>query len=545
MAEDSRPNRRSFLAGLGGTLALLSIPSAGCSSAEQGVPARKPAGRLADLDTTAEFDVCIIGSGFAGAALGESLVKRGIKTIVLESGFESSGPPIDARLQPLEVFRSSGPLDYPVARTRFRAVGGTSWLWGGFCTRFQPMDLEDNAFTPRDCSWPIRYSDLEPYYELAEKALAVSGAPETPLHPTRKSTYPLPLEIDDSYLRSLFAKAGVSASPQARAIPATRVALTHLPALQSSRYGALIQGGTVTRLLTDGAGRVIAAETKDLERNATLVRALVYVVACGGLESPRLLLLSRAAEFPNGIGNNHDVAGRYFMEHSNVGFTARVPVGVIRVLRDRAFDTSFQYYKEFKEEQLGGIRLDTYVDSIRRRDLAEWQFKSVAGKLWTPELRIGAGVEMQPSAVNRVTLDPEARDHFGNSAANVYVSDSPADLKTRDRARQVVRRLYGALGARDLQESPRGWAHHHLGTCRMGNNPQTSVVDKDLRVHGTTNLFVAGSAVFVTSGCSGPTLTLTALSLRLADHLRGQLSAGAFSRASASLGRTGALAVRS
>jgi choline dehydrogenase-like flavoprotein len=79
----------------------------------------------------------------------------------------------------------------------------------------------------------------------------------------------------------------------------------------------------------------------------------------------------------------------------------------------------------------------------------------------------------------------------------------------------------------------------------MGNNPQTSVVDKDLRVHGTTNLFVAGSAVFVTSGCSGPTLTLTALSLRLADHLRGQLSAGAFSRASASLGRTGALAVRS
>jgi choline dehydrogenase-like flavoprotein len=473
--------------------------------------------------------VCIVGSGFAGAILAESLVRHGIRTIVLESGFDAGAPPLDPRLKPLEVFRSSGPLDYPVARTRFRGVGGTSWLWGGFCTRLQPADFEENAFTPRDCRWPIRYRDIEPYYERAERSLQVSGGPESKLHPPRRSSYPSTLMTDDSYLRSMFGKVGVAVSPQSLSIPAARVALTHLPAFQASSHGTLIQGGTVTRLITQGNGRLTAAEVKDLDRNVKTVRARVYVVACGGLESPRLLLLSRTAEFPNGIGNNHDVVGRYFMEHSNVGFTATARIRLTRVIRDRAFDISYQYYDDFKKRGLGGMRLDMIIDAVLGTEVRGWQFRSIAGKLWSPELRIGAGVEMEPSSRNRVTLDPDIRDHFGNPAANVYVGDSEADLKTREEARRVVRRLYTSLGAKDVQESPRrSWAHHHIGTCRMGDNPQTSVVDQNLRVHGTSNLFVAGSAVFVTSGCSGPTLTLTALSLRLADHIRTQMNAGVF-----------------
>jgi len=530
MTRTHQLTRRLFLTSVGGTLALLSASAPGCGGANSApsAPPRPRAGHLRELDNGTSFDVCIVGSGFAGAVLGESLVRHGIRTVVLESGFDAGAPPLDPRLQPLEVFRSSGPLDYPVARTRFRGVGGTSWLWGGFCARLLPADFEEGAFTPQDCPWPIHYRDLDPYYEHAERSLSVSGGRESKLHPPRKSSYPLEPRTDDSYLRAMFAKVGVHVSPQALSTPAARVALTHLPGFQASRYGALIQGGTVTRLLTDGHGRIVEAEVKDLDRNARTIRALVYVVACGGLESPRLLLLSRTSEFPNGIGNNHDVVGRYFMEHGSLNFTGQASIRLTRVLRDRAFNVSYHFYDEFKKRELGGMRLDMVIDAVLGSEVRGGEFRSIAGKLLTPELRIGAGLEMRPASRNRVTLDPQVRDHFGNPAANVYLSDSDADSMTREHARRVVRRLFSSLGAKGVTERPRGWAHHHIGTCRMGDNPQTSVVDRNLRVHGTSNLFVAGSSAFVTSGCSGPTLTLTALSLRLADHVRAQIKAGAF-----------------
>ncbi len=130
----------------------------------------RPTGRLGDIDENTVFDVCIIGSGFAGAILGESLVRRRIKTALLESGPDPRGT-LDRRFSDLEVFRSSGPIEYPIASTRFRGLGGTSWLWGGFCTRLYPIDFEKNSYTPPGAQWPITYADLEPYYDQAEKAL--------------------------------------------------------------------------------------------------------------------------------------------------------------------------------------------------------------------------------------------------------------------------------------------------------------------------------------------------------------------------------------
>ena len=136
---------------------------------------------------------------------------------------------------------------------------------------------------------------------------------------------------------------------------------------------------------------------------------------------------------------------------------------------------------------------------------------------------------MEPSPQNRVTLDSELKDYFGNPVANLYLSESERDIKTWERARQLILKIYGMLNAQNVTESESNWAHHHMGTCRMGVDPRTSVVDANLRVHGTRNLFVAGSAVFVTSGCAAPTVTLTALSHRLAEHIHSQLRAGSFS----------------
>ena len=155
----------------------LAVPFEWSSSAEsdRDTGRQHSPGRFGDIQESTVFDVCIIGSGFAGAVLGEALVRHGIKTVILESGPDPRERSIDPRFQQLDSYRSSGPINYPVVSSRFRGVGGTSWLWGGICPRLQPIDFEKNSYTPPGASWPISYKDLESYYEQAERVLRVRG----------------------------------------------------------------------------------------------------------------------------------------------------------------------------------------------------------------------------------------------------------------------------------------------------------------------------------------------------------------------------------
>ena len=338
MGSENQLNRRSFLAGLGYMIAAFSIPDLGFTVQ----PHRAPdpgdrTRRFADIDDNMIFDVCIIGSGFAGAILGNALVKHGIRTVILESGPDPREQSIDPRFQQLDILRSSGPIDYPVMNAHFRGVGGTSGLWGGMCTRLHPSDFENNSYAPAGASWPITYADLEPYYERAETALRVRGGKQTDFHPPRRIDYLFPPDRDVGPVESLLQKVGISVSDipfstsehahpsilNGRYGPFVRMTESYLPGFQASPYAALIPEVTVTRLLVDEPGCIRGAEVRDLDRNVKIVRARIYVVACGGLESPRLLQLSRSPGFPNGIGNNHDLVGRYFMEHRPVSYSGR------------------------------------------------------------------------------------------------------------------------------------------------------------------------------------------------------------------------------
>ena len=539
-------DRRSFLTGLGSAIAALSIPgfTSNGHAAGQAAKSQRSAGRFGDIDDHTIFDVCIIGSGFAGAILGESLVRQGIKTAILESGPDPLGKSIDPRFQQLEAFRSSGPIEYPVASSRFRGVGGTSWLWGGFCTRLFPIDLEKNSYTPADASWPITYGDLEPYYDHAEKTLRVRAGKPSEYDPPRKIDFPLPADRDIAALASLVKKAGIVISDVPFATPMTRdssilngrygpflhMTESHLPSFQASAHGALIPEVTVTRLLVDAQGRVTGAEIKNLDRAVKVLRARAYVVACGGLESPRLLLLSRSPAFPNGIGNHHGWVGRCFMEHRKTLYTGQVDVGWNSFSLFQITGFSYQFYKRFKQRGLGGMRLRFHLDGLARwKEISDGNLGRFVDGILSRALEISFGAEMKPAPENRVTLDKEAKDYFGNPVSNLFLKESDEDTNTRNQGKKVVRDIYRRLGAQKVQELPGNmWGHHHMGTCRMGDNPRTSVVDRNLQVHGTSNLFVAGSAVFVTSGSANPTLTLSALSLRLSDYLRGQLRSGAF-----------------
>jgi choline dehydrogenase-like flavoprotein len=305
-----------------------------------------------------------------------------------------------------------------------------------------------------------------------------------------------------------------------------------LPSLQASPHGALITEVTASRLLVDERGWVIGAEVKNLERNVKILRARIYVVACGGLESPRLLLLSRSPAFPEGVGNNYGWVGRCFMEHRKTSYTGQVRVGWKSYNLVQLMGFSYQFYESFKTRGLGGMRLRFHLyGPMRWKDVYDGEFRKILDRVLVRQLEISFGAEMKPSPENRVTLDKEAKDYFGNPVSNLFLSESEDDIKTRDQGKEIVRSIHHRLGTQEVRElAGNAWGHHHMGTCRMGDNPRTSVVDRNLRVHGTKNLFVAGSSVFVTSGSANPTLSLTALSLRLSDHLRLQLQQGAFPR---------------
>jgi choline dehydrogenase-like flavoprotein len=193
---------------------------------------------------------------------------------------------------------------------------------------------------------------------------------------------------------------------------------------------------------------------------------------------------------------------------------------------ERAFSERFA--AEAKRRGLGGIRLRLLatrprIDLDVRRPLEGLRDGTRAVR----ELKVDvkAQIEMEPSPANRVSLDESRRDAFGNPGAGLFLRFSDNDRRTIQYCEEIVRRLLAELGAENVEVETGAvlWDHHHMGTCRMGDDPSGSVVDRDLRVHGSDNLYVAGSAPFVTGGVSNPTLTIVALSLRLADHLTARL----------------------
>jgi len=541
MSSSRSITRRTFLWGVGGTLGVLGGASLYPGFRDYLFPPERNARAANDISTLQDaYDVCIIGSGPAGTVLGMDLVERGFKTIIIESGPDLYGNTYDDRIQGLEVYGNSGEIDYPILGSRVRALGGTSAIWTGRCSRLHPYDFERNPYTPFEASWPVTYSDLETYYSQAEKTLQVRGGEISSFHAPMSTPFPLPADLDISGLQSLMDNVGIKVnySPTSTGTHGDgpiRVARDLLPSFEKSPHAQLISGITATKLLVDSSGRVVGAEAKNLDGVTRVIRAGVFVVASGAVESARLLLLSRSERFPEGIGNRHDRVGRCFMEHPNLTFTGYIEHNWNTLSPMYELGRSHQYYDSFKKRGLGGLILVFTQSWIFKDDLSDWDsgtLKEKIGNIFNrvrqAELRIGATFEQEPSDMNRVRLSSQLKDYFGNPAAEISLNFSDNDRRTLQETRTQVEKIYHQLGGVEINELPMGWSHHHMGTCRMGENPKTSVVDPDLRVHGTQNLYVAGSASFVTGGATHPTITIVALSHRLADHLTTRLRKESF-----------------
>jgi choline dehydrogenase-like flavoprotein len=537
-----------------------------------------------DRTPSPRVDVCVVGAGVAGGLVAHSLASDGFDVVVLEAGPRFDP---DSRLERMEqalrpdhdgsvwgmggerdAFTSSGGTEYPLNRKRVKGVGGTTLHWSGYTPRLHEKDFRMESRYGLASDWPITYRDLRPYYAAAERELGVAGAEDNPFGPPREEPYPLPPfptgPVDDLF-ETACSELGIAlhSAPQARnseAYDGRSKCLGYSTCSPVCPSGAKYSGDVHIRMAEAEGARVIdRAPVQRLEHDATgdTVEAAVYatpegtehlqaarafVLAAGGIEIPRLLLLSASENYPDGLANSSGLVGEYLMEHPFAGVSGRIekPPGQEPIYWHTL--ESHQFY-DHDQPRPGSIKLEVNqssptppmralsgYDGIREELMDPVVSDSLgvdperSGDGWT--VKVEGTVEMLPRRENRVTLNSNRTDDHGNPVPDVSLDVGPHAVETADHALAIGERILDTVGASALRRTDPSepvFSSHHMGTTRMGVDPTESVVNPQLRTHDLRNLYVPSSSVFVTGGAMNPTLTIAALSLRLAAHLHSRL----------------------
>ncbi len=498
-------------------------------------------------------DVCIVGAGVAGIALARCLRNRGFRVRLLESGGVDHQPAAQDLNHGI-----SEDENYPFVASRSRGFGGTSRLWYGACIPLDPADFNLRNWLAHS-GWPISFDDLAPYYEGTR---AFFGLPD--LEPARRS-----IELAPCHRDGLVAKVVAHSDP-------VDLGRKYRAELENSAAVQLSLNTTVTALRLDPAGdRISHLEIAAPNGERASVEADTFVLACGGIENARLLLAS-GTDVPGGVGNRHDVVGRYHMEHP-LRAVGVLPVGThgpaLRAFTDRGLAGGLDvigtiglspqiraqhglldmHLRVFRfhvleaaapvirgKEGWRGLAPKTdsrRVEALRslgaamRPEVSRYLAWHFFGKLFrrTPfdHVRFTAFLEQEPDPENRITLG-KRRDRFGQPLPHLTWRESDFMRDSHRRSMEFLDREFQACGFGDLNyrgdeiaylESYNQYGLHHMGSTRMSDDPRRGVVDRDCRVHGMHNLFIAGSSVFPTGGAANPTWTIAALAARLADHL--------------------------
>lgn len=471
-----------------------------------------------DDGSTAAFDLVVIGAGPAGITLARALSGRGLRIALLEAGgLEPPGPEASA----LYAGDIVG-LSYPLAASRQRFFGGTSNHWGGWCRPLDASDFEPRDWIPRS-GWPIPRSALDEAYRRAHEVLAI-GTDDYDAEAWADADSVLPTDGDGGFGNAAF-----------RFSPPVRFGTAYRDELAASPDVHVFLHATVTDLEHEG-GRVDAARVRTLDGRDYRFTAPRFVLATGGLEVPRLLLHTQRGDAA-ALGNASGRVGRYFMEH--FGYTP----GYVQARGG----LKYFRYADRDGQALMPVLAPT-PESMREHRLNNCCMLFTAsepdpdwppGAMQTPGLvrRLGdAAWRYRVTMINEPTPNPDSRVTLTDERDALGMRRLALDWRILDRdlesVERTVRRLVRWLGSAGLGRvqftrpiSPETTERftggmHHMGTARMSADPADGVVDTDCRVHGTDNLFVSSSAVFPTSGYSNPTLTIVALSLRLAAHLQ-------------------------
>ncbi len=486
-------------------------------------------------------DACVVGGGPAGITLALRLARYGFRTVLLESGGRAQEGDDQEAVHALSAGASTGQGGADPGYCRLRRLGGSTGHWQGWCGRLDAQDFAPRSWLDGS-GWPVGGDEITQYYPEAESLCELE-----PLQPTPTAAW---LAWERFW----------------RFSPPTRFGTRYAKDLSETSQVTVLVHATMTSLDCDGAS-IRGVHFANLAGRSGHVQARVVVLATGGMENARLLL-QPVAGHPRGIGNRYDQVGRYFMQHIELPVArllAADPQGVAA-----QFDTFGRQRRHLvlsreASEARRLLRCAFSVSSERELSGAYLAARRIWGEVregrWPEDLdtsveavfsdlggliegmrgaqilsqRLNAYAEQAPDPASRVTLVDE-RDPFGLRRLRVDWRLSEQDFRSIRSATLAMAEWLGQHGIGRLQivdwltcETPSWPEHiwggcHHMGTTRMSTDARSGVVDADQRVHGMENLFVAGSSVFPTGGYVPPTLTIVALSLRLADHLKGVLS---------------------
>lgn len=502
--------------------------------------------RSVERGTRFESDVCVIGAGAAGIVLARALAAAGLHVDLVESGGKEGDPATTALMNG---HVSGSPRPYPLMGSRLRFFGGSTNHWGGSCNELDAADFTRRAWIP-ESGWPIAHGDVAPWYPEAWRILDVGRRWEFG-----------ELEADTAAYPRLFGPSSREFEPHLLVrSPPTRIGAKYEGEIAASeRVRCVLHANAVELVASHEGTRIDRVAARTLEGTPVELVAHRYVLAAGGIENARLLLLSDAV-VPGGLGNRHDLVGRCFADHLNTyvgqmmvlpapgarGFqeawvrsrldAARLP-DVPRVntgfratdaLRERhgLLACGILVYGPPEPAASGGAAPEaSATDAGVAEVLAEARGDAPAAAP-PPAAKYAMIVvaEQAPDRENRVMLSDE-RDALGQRKVAIRWRATETDVRS---VRETLRLFATALAAAgrgrvqltDVGDRWMGAGGHHAGTTRMADDPTRGVTDRHGRVHGVANLFVAGSSVFPTMGHAHPTLTIVAMALRLADHLR-------------------------
>jgi choline dehydrogenase-like flavoprotein len=519
--------------------------------------------------TVLEADVCIVGAGPAGITIAREFDSHSFRVILLEGGALTRTRAGQALYKGDSVGLHYEDLD----QARSRYFGGSSNCWGGFCRPLDTHDFEVREWVPNS-GWPIARSDLMPYYERAQAPLQLGPFDYDP------ATWERWIGRPDARLVPFDRDRAINIISQLS--PPTRFGRYYRAEVARSRNVSTYLNANVTEIETPGNGaQVSSIQVRTLGGGAFRVVARYYILAAGGIETPRLLLASNRHQAA-GVGNQHDLVGRYFMDHPRLRsgtVTYRDPsansgiydLHVTLPGEFRAQGTKIAAYfgltpETQRAERLANTRcyaVSRYVGddaasykavshlrqaihgagSLLERSPADLlgmirQLPRVAVlaaglKLKLPFLARGYSletvVEPTPLPDSRVTLGME-RDRLGMPRVRVDWQLGELEKRTIRRTQEILGEEMARVGAGTVEvDAPNDsdpWPDtlngcwHHMGTTRMHADPRRGVVDAQCRVHGMENLFIAGSSVFPTCGSDMPTITIVALAIRLAEHIK-------------------------
>jgi choline dehydrogenase-like flavoprotein len=529
---------------------------------------------------TETVDFVVVGSGAAGGIIAKELSTKGYSVVVMEQGprisparFEhdefkvvfqngmTNTAPVTWRETPAETAKvGNGQLLYA------RLVGGSSVHMTANFWRFRPIDFHEasklgpiagTAFA----DWPITYEELEPYYTKVDWEIGVSGEPGFG-DPPRSRPYPMPpLPVKSSGV--LFERAARKLGYHPFAAPMAilsrpfngRMACQHCGfcmgfgceyGAKSSSLAAIIPvaertgrceirpHSQVRKVELDAKGRATGVIYFDAEKREQFQKARAVVICANGAETPRLLLLSKSNRFPNGLANSSGVVGKHLMFNGGATVTGlyehplneHKSVNVTRLAMD-------WYDSDPKRGFYGGGGIDARFDfnypilfalGNFPPKQAVWGagFKQYLEHNYTRQMTLYGHSTSLPMPRNSITLDPKAKDDFGLPALRVTYKDHADDISMMKYFRDRCNELHEAGGALQHWGNEPGVQHftaHLLGTCRMGNDPKTSVIDATHRTHDVRNLFICDGSSFVTSGRGQPTMTIMALAFRAGEKI--------------------------